>query len=77
MRATTNLKNRPKGRKPGSKNPSRIPSDLSQARTLSVRDFAVVHGLSVVSVRRAIKAGKLQTVKLSDRKTLVVVPQAS
>jgi hypothetical protein len=71
----TNLKNRPLGRPQGSKNPSRIPSDLSQARALPVRDFATAYGVSVDSVYRAIRAGRLKTFKISENKTLVLLPE--
>lgn len=70
----SNLKNRPQGRKPGSKNISRIPPDLSRVRALPVRDFAIAHGVSINTVRRAIKAGRLKTVQLSERKLLVLIP---
>jgi hypothetical protein len=75
LAAKTNLKNRPQGRPQGSKNPSRIPPDLSQAKALSVPDFATAYGVSKDSVYRAIRAGRLKTFKISDNKTLVLLPE--
>jgi hypothetical protein len=73
----THLKNRPRGRKKGSRNRLQIPSDLSQVRMLPVREFAIVHGMSVDAVRRAIRAGKLEVERIGPRTTLVRLPGRS